>query len=190
MDKYSSFSEIRNFESPDSFAISVDERVASGVIVLAPHGGRIEPHTSDIARRIAGDSFSCYVFEGRKPANNRDLHLTSHRFDEPTALALVARHRWVLAIHGFTAATPRVLLGGLDEALMGDLARHLAQAGIDAETANHPYPGREPRNICNRGSSGAGVQAELSMPFRTSPDAVDRFVLVAHKLLAERSLAG
>ena len=46
MDKHISFQKLREFEAPDSFGIVALERVASNVIVIAPHGGKIEPHTS------------------------------------------------------------------------------------------------------------------------------------------------
>lgn len=53
----------------------------SSSAVIAPHGGRIEHYTSDIARGIAGDDFNLYLFEGvRLSGNYSTLHLTSHRF--------------------------------------------------------------------------------------------------------------
>ena len=100
MDKYTSFADLRGSESRASFAIDVETRPESHVIVIAPHGGKIEVLTSEIARRIAGSDFSYYSFTGAKVDHNRDLHITSHRFDEPTGVALVAKHQWVVAIHG------------------------------------------------------------------------------------------
>jgi phage replication-related protein YjqB (UPF0714/DUF867 family) len=35
-------------------------------------------------------------------------------------------------------------------------------------TDGHRFPGRHPRNICNRGRSGEGVQLELSEQLRKS----------------------
>jgi phage replication-related protein YjqB (UPF0714/DUF867 family) len=100
MDKYSSFIDLCASEPRSSFAIDVEARPESRVVVIAPHGGKIEVLTSEIARRVAGSDFSYYSFTGAKRDRNRDLHITSHRFDEPTAIALVARHQWVVAIHG------------------------------------------------------------------------------------------
>ena len=99
-DKYTSFADLRGSEPKASFAIDVEARPESHVIAIAPHGGKIEVLTSEIARRIAGSDFSYYSFTGAKPDHNRDLHITSHRFDEPMAVALVARHQWVVSIHG------------------------------------------------------------------------------------------
>ena len=49
----------------------------SPVAVIAPHGGAIEPSTSEIAAAIAGREFNLYCFEGRKPKGNTALHITS-----------------------------------------------------------------------------------------------------------------
>src|SRR5262245_49530672 len=83
VDRYASFAELSAAEPAGSFTISHEERLHSRVIVIAPHGGGIEVLTSEIAREIAGQDFSYYSFAGRKRRNNRDLHITSHRFDEP-----------------------------------------------------------------------------------------------------------
>ena len=186
MDRYASFAELKAEEPAGSFEISHQERLASQVIVIAPHGGKIEVHTSEIAREIAGRDFSYYSFAGCKRRDNRDLHITSHRFDEPTGLALVARHRWVLAVHGCSGDTPEVLLGGLDVGLKAELASLLAASGIEAGTEDHRYPGRDPQNICNRGSRARGVQLELTMPFRAS-GAVGRLIAAVRQVLLARS---
>lgn len=41
------------------------------VAIIAPHGGSIEPGTSEIAATIAGDSQSFYAFEALRPAGVR-----------------------------------------------------------------------------------------------------------------------
>ncbi|MES2191290.1 MAG: poly-gamma-glutamate hydrolase family protein [Pseudomonadota bacterium] len=61
------------------------------IAVVAPHGGTIEPPTSQIASDIAGQEFSCYLFEGIRKSNNyKTLHLTSEYFDERKCLELIA----------------------------------------------------------------------------------------------------
>ena len=55
----------------------------SPVAIIAPHGGGIEPGTSELAQAIAGDNFSYYCFESVRLAENKQLHIASHRFDEP-----------------------------------------------------------------------------------------------------------
>jgi len=150
------------------YAVHVMPRERSQVAVLAPHGGRIEGRTSEIARLIAGDEHGLYLFEGlRTTGDNFDcLHLASHWFDEPRALDLVARCDTVVAVHGYAARGPDVLLGGLNERLKDEVARALAAIGVSCSIDGHRFPGRHPSNICNRGRSGEGVQLELSEELR------------------------
>jgi phage replication-related protein YjqB (UPF0714/DUF867 family) len=154
------------------YAVRVVSRERSRVAVLAPHGGRIEGRTSEIARVIAGDEHGLYLFEGlRTTGDNFDcLHLASHWFDEPRALDLVSSCDTVVAVHGYAAPGPDVLLGGLNERLKRGVARALAEIGISCLTDGHPFPGRHPRNICNRGRSAEGVQLELSERLRKAGD--------------------
>jgi phage replication-related protein YjqB (UPF0714/DUF867 family) len=154
------------------FAVHVTTRERSGVAVLAPHGGRIEGRTSEIARLIAGDEHRLYLFEGlRTTGDNFDcLHLASNRFDEPRALDLIAGCDTVVAVHGYAASGPDVLLGGLNEELKRDIAQALEETGFSCLADGHRFPGRDPRNICNRGRSGEGVQIELSEDLRKAGD--------------------
>jgi phage replication-related protein YjqB (UPF0714/DUF867 family) len=154
------------------YAVRVLHREASRVAVLAPHGGRIEGRTSDVARLIAGNDHHLYLFEGlRTSGDNFDcLHLASNRFDEPRALQLISNCDTVVAVHGYAAAGPDVLLGGLDERLKEAAAHALAPIGLTYLLDGHRFPGRDPRNICNRGRSGAGLQLELSEGLRRAGD--------------------
>jgi phage replication-related protein YjqB (UPF0714/DUF867 family) len=149
------------------YEIYVRTNVASSVAVIAPHGGHIEQPTSEIARAVAGTEFNLYLFEGiRATGNYTDLHLTSHRFDEPRCLELLSNCDHVVAIHGCRGETPQALMGGLDAALKADLARAIAAAGFDVRLDKHQFPAIEPRNICNRGRRGMGVQIEMTLPLR------------------------
>jgi phage replication-related protein YjqB (UPF0714/DUF867 family) len=162
----------RHYIEGVDYAVHVMPRERSGVAVLAPHGGRIEGRTSEIARLIAGDEHRLYLFEGlRTTGDNFDcLHLASHRFDEPRALDLISRCDTVVAVHGYAAPGPDVLLGGLNEKLKRDVAQALTEIGFSYLTDGHRFPGRDPRNICNRGRSGEGLQLELSEGLRKSGD--------------------
>ena len=79
------------------YRIRAEDR-GSAVVILAPHGGTIEPETGLIAKAIAGRDLSFYVFEALKPGAHGDFHITSHRFDEPQALALVGGAELILAV--------------------------------------------------------------------------------------------
>jgi phage replication-related protein YjqB (UPF0714/DUF867 family) len=161
-----------HYQEGVDFAVRITCRAPSRVAVLAPHGGRIEGRTSEIARLIAGDEHRLYLFEGlRKTGDNFDcLHLASHRFDEPRALELIADCDTVIAVHGYAASGPDVLLGGLDEGFKRQIAQALAESGFSCLTQGHRFPGIDRRNICNRGRSGAGVQIELSEDLREAGD--------------------
>jgi len=149
------------------FKVCVRRRPESPVAILAPHGGAIEAGTSEIARAVAGSEFNLYLFEGIRPAGNYDaLHLTSHRFDEPRCLALVSACDHVIAFHGCRGDTPRALLGGLDTGLKKLISEAIAAVGVESHLTGHPYHAVHPRNICNRGRRGAGVQIELTSALR------------------------
>jgi phage replication-related protein YjqB (UPF0714/DUF867 family) len=138
------------------------------VIVLAPHGGGIETHTSRIARAIAARDLSYYSFRGiRAKGENRVLHITSHRFDEPVALQAVAEARFALSIHGHKARDRQAaMIGGRNDGLRALISRQLKLAGVPIVACPPHLTARNPRNIVNRCSSGAGVQVELTRALR------------------------
>jgi len=172
-DAYRGFHDLaaRYVEGTD-YAVHVSAPTPSRVAIIAPHGGRIEGGTSSVARLIAGAEHGLYLFEGlRTSGDNFDrLHLTSRCFDEPRCLALIGECDSVVAVHGYAAAGPDVLLGGLDESLKATLLSGLAARGVSAQADGHRFPGRDVRNVCNRGRSGRGVQLELSARLRRSRD--------------------
>ena len=62
--------------------ITAIERPGSRVLIIAPHGGRIEVGTSELAALIAADEHNLFSFEGLKPrGHNRELHITSRCFE-------------------------------------------------------------------------------------------------------------
>lgn len=168
------------------YEIVIEARADSAVAIVAPHGGAIERATSDIARALAGERHNLYLFEGRLPALNHErLHLTSHRFDEPGCLALLARCERVLTVHGCNHddPDPGVLLGGRDTELGEQLAAALRAAGLAVLTRGHRFAGTHPDNICNRGRRRAGVQLELTGRLRGGPRQAD-FVAAVRGVLA------
>jgi phage replication-related protein YjqB (UPF0714/DUF867 family) len=168
LDKYASFAELAATERDgQDYRIRALERAGSPVIVLAPHGGGIEIGTSELAEMVAGTDHSLFVFEGLKPYGaDRDLHITSHRFDHPRCLALTSAHDVTLAIHGCRGDS-HIFLGGLDSDLTARLAKHLTGVGLTACLDGHGYPGRHPLNICNRSARGRGAQIEITRDLRS-----------------------
>ena len=135
---------------------------------MAPHGGGIEPGTSEIADAIAEGAWSFYAFRGLKSKGNVDLHITSIRFDEPMCLELLSQAQIVITLHGEHSEDDGegVFLGGLDCALAARLGRALTRKGFDVREPDADIDGSDSRNLCNRGTSGAGVQIELSRAVR------------------------
>lgn len=168
-DAYAGYADLarRQIEGVD-YAVHVRRPINSRAAILAPHGGRIEGGTSEVARMIAGDDHGLYLFEGlRLTGDNFDhLHLTSHCFDEPRCLDLISTCDTVIAIHGYASHGADVLLGGRDQRLKDMLAPRLAASGISVKADGHSFPGRDPLNVCNRTRRGMGVQIELSHHFR------------------------
>ena len=163
MDKYQNFEELSRNES--DFRVEVCDR-SSDVTIIAPHGGRIEPNSSEIAALIAGETYNFFSFNGLKPDRNHELHITSHRFDHPQALELVGKSRYVIAVHGCTVHRPVAYLGGLDRGLIDRISRELSRSQIDNQLCPPRFRGTHRDNICNRSRFGRGVQLELSRGIR------------------------
>ena len=172
-DTYSGFEALMDSEAPGKdYRISIQD-LASPVTIIAPHGGKIEPRTSNLAKTIAKDDYNCYCFEGIKPNNNGSLHITSHRFDEPSALRLVSRSDVVVAIHACTGNAGLVHIGGLDKILGKMIADALASRTIAVSKAHLRFQGSNPKNICNRGATRKGVQLEITRDLRDDLEKVD-----------------
>lgn len=119
-----------------------------------------------IAKEIADDVFSFYTFEALQAGAHGDLHITSHRFDEPMALDLVGRAETAVAIHGRKDdGTDTVWLGGRAILLRDAIGASLRTSGFEAEL-NTTLPGVDESNICNRTRSGKGAQLELPRSLR------------------------
>ena len=169
MDRYRSFSELaKSAKEGKDFSVCIQNHSGT-TVVIATHGGGIEPGTSEIAAAIAGYDLSFYAFEGIKPKGNRELHITSTHFDEPKCIALVTASPRAIAIHGEDSEREVVFLGGRDEAMVKSIRDALVSKGFSVEThKNLALQGRHEANICNRTASGRGVQMELSDGLRRS----------------------
>ena len=185
-DTFNSYAELaQHYVRGQDYEISVCYRANSPVAIIAPHGGKIENRTSEIARSIAGDEFNLYLFEGRmKNHNYHSLHLTSHYFDEPECLRLIGLCSIVVAVHGCRGATEEILLGGRDADLKRRFHRDLLSDGVAVRSKGHNFPALRPDNICNRGMRKKGVQFELTTEFRGS-ESEAKAVLSTRKTLME-----
>lgn len=184
--KYKSFAELLadgNVEGEDYVVNAI--RRDSPVVIMAPHGGCIEPGSERLAKDIAGDTHSFYEFCGLKEEGNHDLHITSHRFDEPRALELAGASEFVLTVHGYPSEEEFILVGGKRTDLALNIMRTLSRGGFpvveDMSDVDERMQGTLKNNICNRGTSGEGVQLEISSGLmqrllNDDPDGLRRFV--------------
>ena len=156
--------------------------------IIAPHGGGIEPGTSELCLAVAGYhpaglpqipavgvTYDYWMFEGLRDSGNPQLHVTSTGCDDGVAVSLCAGSLNALALHGFLPRPPGmssgdqvVLAGGGNTILAGDLQEGLRRAGFDARDAgSHGELNGDARcNIVNRTLLGMGAQLELSRPLR------------------------
>lgn len=145
----------------------VTRQGSSDTLIVAIHGGGIEPGTAEIATGVAGEEHALYVFKGIRPQGNTALHLTSSCFDEPRAQAMAAVAGKILSIHGCRGNAAFAMVGGRDEAGRERLKEVLLSAKITVEAVSREaLAGHHPDNICNRGRLGKGVQLELSAGLR------------------------
>ncbi|WP_352475109.1 poly-gamma-glutamate hydrolase family protein [Mesorhizobium sp. M0085] len=168
-DKYSRFADLAAFE-----VLGVDYRICltdrkSPIAIVAPHGGRIEGGTSEVAAAIARGDHSIYCFEGLIPGRpHADLHIRSELFDEPQGCDLVMAAEIAIGIHGRAdKEDPETTsMGGRDVALRDAIAAALGSAGFEAAIAAKGLRGEDPNNICNRGCRMEGVQLEIPKTLR------------------------
>ncbi|KEQ75168.1 DUF867-domain-containing protein [Aureobasidium namibiae CBS 147.97] len=166
-----SFQEIAALKTEGfDYKINVLDRV-SAIVIIAPHGGDIEPGSSEIAAAIAGVDLSLYDFRGlRNTSGHGELHLPSHKFDEPRCLRLVEAAETVVAIHGRKNGddAERVWIGGLDVQRCRRTMTELTKAGFGAvvREPGETLAGTAVSNICNRGKRKMGIQLEIPKALR------------------------
>ncbi|MCF8053543.1 MAG: poly-gamma-glutamate hydrolase family protein [Desulfobacterales bacterium] len=167
MTPYRSIRELAQQE-PKQGAYRIDyRRGASGIAIMAIHGGGIEPGTTEIADAVADRDHSFYSFTGTKPNGNWRLHISSRCFDEPIGRRMAETARIVVTIHGCQGSEAGVYLGGRHHGLKRAVSAALEAAGFSV-AADSRFPGKTRQNICNRGRSGRGVQMELTRELRNS----------------------
>ncbi len=140
----------------------------SSVLILTPHGGGIEPGTTELVKEIASTDMSFYSFTAKRSSNNKVLHITSTNFDEPKCLELLSNSTTTLAIHGSNEIEPLVYIGGQDTQMVNhiidvfkkhDLYKYISSTCRDIQ-------GLSKNNIVNKNAIKAGVQFEFSYGIR------------------------
>ena len=162
------------------YVLNRDFRVAFGdskielCLLIAPHGGGIEPGSSEIMRTVAEmGGWAWYEFAGFLRKGNKDaLHISSTEFNEPTLKSMLPQTGFIVAFHGASESRePIVYVGGkwslgrrtVIEAINGAFRKHGIRAvdAIDNAVAAH-LRGLDDSNITNLGKRAEGIQLEFS----------------------------
>lgn len=171
-DIYKSYAGLSSdYKEGKDYVIETQEKQRSNTIVLAIHGGRIEKGTDELAKAVAQDDHSYYVFKALKyhdknEDQRNDLHITSKNFDEPFALRMTAKRHKVVSIHGAKGTEELVYMGGNNKLLRDNIAKELKKAGFQLEEAPEHLNGNHPNNIVNKSRNLQGAQMELTTALR------------------------
>lgn len=163
----------------------------SPVALVAPHGGTMESGTCSIAMQLAGRTLSHYLFQDLRHVQNPSFHITSTRFDDPICLALCAATEKIITVHGCLGSYEALYIGGLDRKLGLAIQSIATSCGLKSDR-DQLFKGEDSSNLCNRGTSKAGVQLEFTQGLRTSiaAGAHPRFMDALERLLLTVSKSG
>lgn len=183
---------LAHYKENEHFQIISHASPIAKLLCMAIHGGAIEPGTKEFVWQLHNiiPQTSLYVFDSALPwapnqYGNDSHHITSTKFDEPTALAMAQAHEVIVSVHGCEGHKPAILLGGLDENLKINLAHIFENNGLCVERDNHKYPGKSVNNICNKSITGQGVQLELTQALRQNSELLKKAALLTAKILRQ-----
>ena len=136
-------------------------------LVMAIHGGTIEPGTSELADATAGEKHSYYSFTGLVD-DYLSLHLTSTEFDEPRLLVLAQQAQNCLGLHGLKDDQIDFCIGGANAEKRKRYFKLLSQKFPKWRTCElccPPNLGTSSQNIVNK-CQFSGVQIEMGSTLR------------------------
>ena len=167
IDTYKTFADLAARVTEGNDFRIVTRKMNTPYLIVAIHGGNIEPFTSEIADGIAGEDHAFYSFEGVRPERNSELHIGSEYFDESSAMDMVRNADVIVSIHGQRDTENEfVMLGGLCEGLKELIKKKLQEVDIAIWPIDLRVRPNSTENICNRGMSGGGVELEISRKLR------------------------
>ncbi len=138
------------------------------MLIMAPHGGKIEPGTSQLAEKIAGQDFWFYAFEGiRKRENYRYLHIPSTFFDEPKWKFISKKVYSTVALHGLNTNEGVIILGGKYTEGRCIVRKVLEEQGFQVIFSDRSdIAGINDKNVVNINRFGKGIQVEIGRAIR------------------------
>ncbi len=135
---------------------------SSWATIISPHGGYIEPGTSEIAAALAGNKYNLFDFQGLRKQNALELHVTSTRFREPGLLSMLVHTQVAVSLHCMGSQKQAVTwLGGRNLGLKKLVLANLLKRGFAVNPDSPLYRGESKANIVNLACE-EGVQLELS----------------------------
>lgn len=143
--EYKNFKELESNEvENEDYTINLEES-DSNILLMAIHGGGIEPGTTELIWSIvAENNYSYYSFNGIKQTGNQSMHITSTNFDEPQALELVKNSLITLSFHGYDEPKKKhTYIGGLDKKLAEEITLKLKDAGFSVSYAPKRLSGKK-----------------------------------------------
>ncbi|MEQ6028430.1 poly-gamma-glutamate hydrolase family protein [Staphylococcus saccharolyticus] len=137
------------------------------VLIVAPHGGSIEQGTTELTKALANKSnYDYYSFEGIRPKNNSELHVTSTYYDDPTLNQMIKNRTASVSIHGASGSEEIVYLGGPRSDLRNEIEKQLVGRGFTVKVPPEYLGGQNNNNFINREDNNTGVQLELTTALR------------------------
>lgn len=170
-DQYRSFAELAqdNVEGVD-YSLEVKDRQSS-ILVMAFHGGYVEPGSAELGSEITKDKFNFYAFRALQPGKLHEpsftystLHLTSTRYDEPGLLSMAAESHFCLSLHGFGGQEADFCMGGGNGEQRKVLNQRLSQHFPELQSCElccPPFNGTSKKNPTNQ-CRNQGIQIEMS----------------------------
>lgn len=158
--KYSSYTELSREEKPN---IDFKAAYRSGVktfLITAPHGGNIEPGSTEIADAIASDRFGFYAFNGLK-RDSSVLYLPSTSFDEPELLRVTKNYGTTISVHIIDSSDRLVYIGGRFRQLSSAISQALTDKGYPVKPLPEASAAYNMSNFINKTAVG-GVQIEIT----------------------------
>jgi phage replication-related protein YjqB (UPF0714/DUF867 family) len=163
----------RNLVLGRDFRISFGDANIEKCLLVVPHGGGIEPGTSEIMRAVAKlGNWAWYEFAGYLRQGNREaLHVPSTEFDEPTLLSLRLRAGFCVEFHGTSqTGSPLVYVGGTWDAgrrIMGGAINLFSEKhGINAVDPMSQISSLQEPTPAVRGKRADSVKLEFSRETR------------------------
>ena len=136
----------------------------SKVLIVAPHGGSIEQGTTELTKALADKGNYDYSFEGIRPKNNSELHVTSTHYDDPTLNQMI---KTVLQLFRFMAAGTEEIISWWAPFRFKKCYREATcGCGFTVKVPPEYLGGQNNKNFINKGDNNTGVQLELTTALR------------------------